>query len=323
MPNNINPTYRYDGLEVTPSPRLPYDVQQYLFWQRFFRQRYESKIERKYPEFWGDHQIRAYKNAMFYDGMGEIHRNNKFGTIFTGAIMGGAGVDIWNMELGVTLKDTLLIPSKPLIVNKNCAVIRSMPDVGYGGLGDGLFALGGVYQVVKYYAAKVALSFQAHDVNIMNSQVAYVFACQNSNDAESFSKLASEVYAGNGAVFVAKKLYDKNGNLMVSQFNNDVGKNYLADKLIADVEQIICEFDSFVGIENANTKVGNQGGISDMQIASNNEETQTLIDYWIDTENESIDNAIKLYPELKGLSVKKKEHRQNVEEGGEKDDVER
>ena len=303
----VNPTYTLNGINVTPSPVVPYDIEQFMFWMRFLRQRVESTKKRTFPEYWGDHQIRTYKNAQFRNGFGGVYRTTQYGTIFTEAVMGGVGgVDIFNMNVSITPVNVNFTPSNELRINKNCKIIRSMPDVGYGGTGDDYytaFGLNGAYQICEYFAKKLALAWQAFDVNILNSQVANVFMCENGTDAESFKKLVSEIYAGNGSVFASKKLYNRNGELMVQKFDGEVVKNFIADKLIGIIEQIICEFDSMVGIENTNTKVGNQGGISDMQIMSNNEETKSMHQLWIETEQADIAEAIEAYPELEGLSV--------------------
>lgn len=303
----VNPTYTLNGINVTPSPVAPYDIEQYMFWMRFLRQRVESTVKRTFPKMWNKHQIRAYENAQFRHGFGVVLDTEEFGLIFTPAVMGGVGgVDFLNMCRSVTPVDVNFIPSNELIIDKNCKIIRTMPDVGYGGTGDDYFTafgLNGAYQICDYYAKKLALLWQAFDVNVLNSQVANVFMCENQTDVESFKKLVSEIYAGNGSVFAAKKLYNRDGKLMVQKFDGDVVKTFIADKLCGVIDQVVCEFDSMVGIENTNTKVGNQGGISDMQIASNNEETKTMHQSWVETEQEDIEDAIKAYPELAGLSV--------------------
>lgn len=310
MANNINPIYTLDGLNVTPSPQLPYDVEEYIFWFRYLRQRYEGTVERTYPEIWNKHQRRTYEETQFRYAYGVVFDAPAFGILFMPCTVGStAGNDIFRMSRGVSLIGT--VTTEPLIIDENCKIIRSMPDVGYGGVGDGLFAHFGVYQICDYFAKKLAMAYKAHDVHVLNSMIANVFMCDDENIKESFAKLVSEIYSGNGSVFAAKKLYDeKTNNLKVQQFNNEVGKNYLADKAFADVEQIMCEFDSMIGIENTNTKLGNQGGISDMQIRANDGETMTLRDLWIKTEQEDIEEAIEAYPQLEGLSVRAKKSKE-------------
>lgn len=304
----VNPTYTLNGINVTPSPVVPYDIEQYIFWMRFLRQRVESTVKRTFPKMWNKHQRRAYENAQFRHGFGVVFDTEEFGLIFTSAVMGGVGgVDFLNMCRSVTPVDVNFIPTTELIVDKNCKIIRTMPDVGYGGTGDDFFTafgLNGAYQICDYFAKKLALLWQAFDVNILNSQIANVFACEDEGDAESFKKIVSQIYAGNGSVFATKKLYDEQtGQLKVQQFDNDVQKHFIAEKLIGVIEQVICEFDSMVGIENTNTKIGNQGGISDMQIMSNNQETKSMSQLWLESEQEDIDEAIEAYPQLEGLSV--------------------
>ena len=60
---------------------------------------------------------------------------------------------------------------------------------------------GSCWDIVSYYADLLALATESLAVNITNSKLAYVFACQDKTVAESFKKMFDQINEGNPAVF--------------------------------------------------------------------------------------------------------------------------
>lgn len=87
----------------------------------------------------------------------------------------------------------------------------------------------------------------------MNSKLAYVFAAENKAMAETFKKLYDQIAAGNVAAVIDKQLFRDDGKANWQMFNQNVGQNYIADRVLSDMRKIEAMFCTDVGIPNANT----------------------------------------------------------------------
>jgi hypothetical protein len=91
---------------------------------------------------------------------------------------------------------------------------------------------------------------------------------------------------------------DADGNLNYDVFNRDVKNSYIISDLIADLRKIEAEFDTRVGIPNANTDK-RERLITD-EVNANNVETTILSDMWMD----SIQDGIQQIKDMFGLELK-------------------
>ena len=99
-------------------------------------------------------------------------------------------------------------------------------------------------------------------------------------------------------VVVHKNMRDADGNLNYEVFNRDVKQSYIISDLIADLRKIEAEFDTRVGIPNANTDK-RERLITD-EVNANNVETTILSDMWMD----SIQDGIEKVRQMFGIELK-------------------
>lgn len=136
-----------------------------------------------------------------------------------------------------------VIGSRELTIGKDCQVIKIFPD--YRGL----------MSAITLYADLMGLCVESAGVNLVNSKLAYVFAAENKASAESFKKLYDKIASGEPAAVIDKSLFDKvDGSPNWLMFTQNVGSNYITDKILNDMQTIDNQFDTFIGIPNANTQ---------------------------------------------------------------------
>lgn len=136
-----------------------------------------------------------------------------------------------------------VIGSKELTIGKDAEVIKILPD--YRGLMD----------AIQLYADLMGLCVEGAGVNLVNSKLAYVFAAENKAAAESFKKLYDKIASGEPAAVIDKSLFDKvDGSPNWLMFSQNVGQNYITDKILIDMQTIDNQFDTLIGIPNANTQ---------------------------------------------------------------------
>ena len=86
---------------------------------------------------------------------------------------------------------------------------------------------------------------------------------------------------GEPAVFYDKDLIDREtGQLNMQFFNNDVKSSYIITDLLNDIRFIMNDFDTMIGINNANTQKRERMLVD--EINANNQETKTLCELWLE-----------------------------------------
>lgn len=150
-----------------------------------------------------------------------------------------------------------------------------------------------VLPIIYYYADLMAVAVQGIDSNVLNSKLAYIFACDNQTIADSFKKMFDEIANGYPAVFADKKLFDDEGNLKVQLFNNNINNTYVADKLMKLKTDIENEFNAFIGLNTVNTEKKERLITPEVELSNNN--NRLLIELWRDTINDGLNKANELF----------------------------
>ena len=151
----------------------------------------------------------------------------------------------------------------------------------------------GVTDIVSYYAQKMALASQAVDVNLINSKVAFVFAAKDRQQAQSYKKMFDGIATGKPAVVVDKSLFNEDGEVSWKPFVQNIKQEYIAGDLMNDLHKIEEEFNTRIGIPNANTDK-RERLITD-EVNANNVETSILAAGWLDHIKRGADMVREMY----------------------------
>lgn len=137
-----------------------------------------------------------------------------------------------------------------------------------------LFYLNGDYRStldsINLYAATAANTMLSLLINLNNSKMAYVFACGDKKEAESLKKMYDQIQSGEAAVFPKNSIAGK-----WEFFTQNIGQNYIVDKLLADLRKIENRFNTEWGIPNTN--VEKKERMVQDEVNSNNAETKSKI----------------------------------------------
>ena len=155
------------------------------------------------------------------------------------------------------------------IIDRECSVIKLQPDWC------------GLYDIVDFYGDMMALAAEAAGVNILNSHMAYVFGAKTKAQAETLKKLYDNIAGGEPAQFVDKELFDDEGHLNVALFTQNVGQNFIADRLLDVLLTLRNMFLTQIGIPNANRQK-KERLITD-EVNANNFETKSKCEVWLET----------------------------------------
>lgn len=252
--------------------------------QRYFRkyllQKAISVFKWVLPDEWDEDY---FKYTLYGLGYIAVLNTRTFGVICQGGALGGYNLYYRPSYIMVTnplLKDTITAD-----IDKDCAIIKLQPD--YSSIMD----------MVGYYADKMALASEALDMNLVNVKTATIFGATNKTQAESYKKMYDKLSEGDPAVFIDKQLLDDNGQPNWFPFVQNMTQQYISDKILSDMRKIEAEFDTEIGIPNANTDKAERL-ITD-EVNANNVETATRCELWLESIKKGVDKANSMY----GLSI--------------------
>lgn len=146
---------------------------------------------------------------------------------------------------------------------------------------------------VLFYADMLALCAEAYGVNILNSKLAYCFSAKNKNAAESFKKGFDKIASGEPMVVFDKALYNEDGTSAWDSFAQNLKQNYIASDLLADMQTIKDQFNTEIGIPNANLQKRERMIVD--EVNANNSETNSLCELWLETMQRGCKEANEMF----------------------------
>mgnify|MGYP002624595597 CR=1 FL=1 len=254
----------------------------FRFFCRYLWEKILSVYTFKLPKTFGKE---LFLNALFANGVVTVIETAQYGLLAQWGNFGGYNV---NYQPRYMLFSNPLLPEysgRELIIGQDCAVIRLTEDWR------------GVLDLISFYAGKLALASQAVDVNLVNSKLAYVFAAKDKTQAQSFKKLMDTINSGETSVVTDKSLFGENGEAQWQAFEQNLKQTYLVTDLLNDFAKIEDEFNTRIGIPNANTEK-RERLIKD-EVNANNVETSILAAGWL----ENIRDGCKMVKEMYGAEI--------------------
>lgn len=280
-----NVPFFYDYQNTVDSSRQPANMHVLAnetgqFYQRYLLKKALSVFKWTLPEWWDENY---FLYTLYCRGFVAIFDSGKFGVIPQGC--GLQGYNVFYRPKRVIIANPLLTTLEREI-DVDCVLMQLQPDYM------------GILDLCSHYAEKMSLASSAINQNLWSTRLATVFFAENDAEQQAVKKAYDRMTSGEPMVVVRKNLRDENGNLKYEIFNRDVKNSYVISDLIADLRKIEAEFDTRVGIPNANTDK-RERLITD-EVNANNVETTILSDMWMD----SIQDAIKKVKTMFGVEIK-------------------
>ena len=278
----MNNTYSYDFInrynsKIKPSTVHSQENATAWYFRRYLIQKIISVYEFKgIPETWSKDY---FLYTLFCFGFVAIVETDKFGVIPQHCSL--FGYDVFYRPTNVNIANPLIRGNLTPRIGTECALVRMQPDYG------------SCWDIVSYYADLLALSTEALAVNLVNSKLAYVFACEDKTVAESFKKMYDQMNQGNPAVFADKKLFMEDGTPAWETFQNNLKQNYIAKDILEDMTKIDARFCTEIGIPNVN--MAKESGVTDNEVEANNIDTKTKSSLWLETIRDGLDKANELF----------------------------
>lgn len=279
-------SYSYDFInrynaQIRPSTVHSQDNATAWYFRRYLLQKVISVYEfNGIPETWS---VDYFLYTLFVCGFVAVINTDMFGVIPQHCSL--FGYDVFYRPTNASIANPKLRGILQPRIGTECSLIRLMPDYG------------SCWDIVSYYADLLALSTEAIAANMVNSKLAYVFACDDKTIAESFKKMYDKINEGDPAVFADKKLFSEDGTPMWVTFQNNLKQNYIVKDILEDMTKIDARFCTEIGIPNVN--MAKESGVTDNEVEANNVDTKSKASLWLETIREGLDQTNKLF----GLNI--------------------
>lgn len=233
------------------------------------------------PDWWAENY---FKYVLFGYGVVAVINTERYGVICQDC--GLSGYNVFYQPTTAIIANPHLPGIKEQTIGENCEIIKLQPDYG------------NVMDLVTTYADLMALALETTGANLLNSKLSFVFFAQNKTAAESFKKLYDRIASAEPMSVIDKNLLLEDGSPAWQMFTQNVGQNYVTDKLLNDMKTLEDQFNTVIGVPNANTQK-RERMIMD-EVNANNVDTQSRVNLWLET----MDRDIKKVNEMFGLNIK-------------------
>lgn len=277
--------YYYDYINtldssVQPANQHVLNTQTGRFYQRYLLKKALAVFNWKLPEWWDENY---FLYILYCRGYLAVFDTDQFGVIPQEC--GLQGYNVFYRPTDAVIANPLLPGIQRKRIDGDCVLMQLQPDYT------------GILDLCAHYAEKMALASSAINQNLWHTRIATVFFAGSDAEQQSVKKAYDRMTSGDPMVVVHKNLRDADGNLKYEVFNRDVKSSYVISDLISDLRKIEAEYDTRVGIPNANTDK-RERLITD-EVNANNVETTILSDLWMD----SIQDGIKKVKDMFGLEI--------------------
>ena len=267
-----------DYFNVQPSTvkgRANEDVE---YHKRYLWNKIYSKFKFTLPEEW---KLNWFRFWLFQFGSIAVGYTDKFGWICY-----PYSIETWDLYYNpkkIHIKCKFIDENLEFTVGEDSYIVQAFDD--YFGLDD----------MVTHYATQLAQCDKDVQINLMNSNVAYVFKAKNKKEADTIKNAYAKATKGEPFICINNEVLDDKDNL--TTLLNNPSTNFIVNDLLDARRTIMNEFLTEVGINNANTDK-KERLISD-EVKANNEEVKSIVQVIY----ENIKMCFDKINELSGLNL--------------------
>lgn len=253
----------------------PKDVHSQITWTNSYYWQWALKkilsrfeIE-NFPEKW---DVNYFYTHLFLDGHIAI-LDTELGVIPLKC--GYTGINVWDRPTDIIIANHIL-GSFQRKIGEDGALVHLQYDYA------------GITPILERFSTLLALCDSAISVNLMNSKVVWMAFVDDLPQAKTMMKMFDEISEGNPAVFPRKNTVQPENIVALP-----AKQNFIADDVMLVRRKIVNDFLSDIGINNAN--LDKRERLSEEEVNANNEEVRFNILNWLDTIQEGLDDANRIY----------------------------
>ena len=213
------------------------------------------------------------------------------------------GLDPYNFPITILATNPVLgtISGK---VNKDCVWVR-----------NNKFATPTI-DTIKYYATQLAKVQTSLNVSLSNNRMANVFSAETDEQAQAIRKMVDDVDTGKLAVIQKPDVFSQIMNSSNSNNNTFVystASQYLADKYIENMREILNDFYATFGVNSSGANMIKASKNAVAEVNSNNQQIMINRVYWLETRQ----NAARLASDIFDVEISVDIRYDDIDDSGE------
>lgn len=272
---------------TNPSMIKAYNNKAFDYWVRSLLHRALSTIDFSLPDEWQGNSVKDFfKYVISMKGfVGVWEEPSEGGLIFNPGNV--TGYNLYYQPTHFIVANPALsvaANSKILEIGKNCELLKLTPDYS------------GIWDVIEYYAEKLAVLDNAINVSLINNKFSYILGAKNKSAAEALKKMLDKINKGEPAVIYDYRILDDAQSKDTPfQFleKKDLKNNYITTDQLKDFQTILNMFDAEVGIPTIPYEK-KERMVTD-EANSRQTDSITRLTTWIECFNESAENVNKMF----------------------------
>lgn len=300
--NNVPYSYQFMNLynsAISPSTVHCKNTALVNYFSRYLLQKALSIYEfTGLPEEWA---ANYFKYCIFAFGYLAVFNTERYGVICQECTLSDTYTLFRQPNIAI-ITNPVFKKSLQLKIGKECEIIKLQPD--YGNIMD----------IVSVYADMMALCLETAGINLLNSKTSYIFMSDNKPASESFKKLYDKVASGEPMAVIDKGLLNEDGSKNWDFFLQNVGQNFIVDKVMTALKNLEDQFNTRIGIPNANTQK-RERLITD-EVKANDVDTHSLVYLWLDTLRDGLERVNKRFDLNLGVEYRYEETALEVAQNG-------
>lgn len=270
---------------ITPTTVKYADSASYHYWIRSFYERLLSSIKMDLPEMWQSDIKSFFQWCLVTIGYVGVFRTDDYGLVFQPGSIGG--YDFYYQPVWLQVSNPKY--NKKLNIHEDCELIRFTPDYI------------GVWEIINRYALECALLDPGINMSLINNKYAKIFFGKSKAAAATIQKGFDLINRGEPGIVFDDELPDDNRTKEAPfQFwvDQDLQKNYITDKQLRDLQTIVNQFDSEIGIPTVPYEKKERMVTSEAE--SKQDDAQARAKTWVECLQSSSKVVMEKFPELKG-----------------------
>lgn len=275
--------FSYDELNFaegtyTPSEVKNIDNYTYWYWVRSLLQRLTSVLEFNFPDNLSAESKDFIIYCLFMRGYVVCFNDKKFGFSMMNCTLNG--FDFYYQPTEALVTNPAL--SKTFTIHKDCELIKLTPDYH------------GVWDVVNYYAEKLANMSCAFDMTVENSKVAYVLSGKTKSARESLKKIVDKISKGISTIIFDSRVMDTSKDIEpFSWLTRNAKDSYIGNDMLQDIQTVLNMFDREIGIPTIPYQKKER--MIEYESKSALIDASSRITTWMNCLNESINNVNAMF----------------------------
>ena len=293
--------------QYTPSMVKSFNNKVFIFWERALFQRAASVIDFSgLPDAWEGATKDFFIYCLYKFGYIGVINTEKYGLIFQPGTLEGYNIYYQPVKFRIN-NPHVKLPYSTFWIGKNVELIKLTPDYF------------GIWDIISYYAEKLATLDNAINMSLINNKFAFMLAAKNKQASQAFKTMIDKVNSGEPAVIYDQKLLndqqDKTEPWQLWQ-RDHMKENYLTTMQLADFNTLLHDFDKEIGIPTL--------PVEKKERMITDEAQSTVVDaisrseIWLDT----LTSSLKIVNAKYNLNIKAERHfkTEEVSEDERKDD---